>query len=165
MTVHYGGEVPSPRFFEFYMNLRKHPHRRAPERGVTIVEAAVILLLFFMVLFGVMEAGMFLKTRQALTNAAREGARLAVAPYSGTDTLPTTAEITTRVDQFLSSAGVTGATVTVTRPVLVTTGLVQTAYTQVTVSKPYQVISVPGFFSMLQITLRGQALMRNETSE
>jgi Flp pilus assembly protein TadG len=132
---------------------------------VTIVEAAIILLMFFMLLFGVIEAGIFLKTRQALTNAAREGARFAVAPYSGTDTLPLTGEITAKVDQFLSAAGVTGATVTVTRPVLVTTGLIQTAYTEVTVTKPYEVISVPGFFSMLEINLTGKALMRNETSE
>jgi Flp pilus assembly protein TadG len=147
------------------MNILRHPHRKPAERGVTTVEAAVILLWFFMLVFGVIEAGQFLKTRQALTNAAREGARLAIAPNSGTDIMPTTAEITTRVDTFLLAAGVTGATVTVNRPVFVNTGNVQTAYTQVTVTKLYQVISVPGFFSMLQINLRGQALMRNETSE
>lgn len=147
------------------MNIRKHPQRRPSESGVTTVEAAVILLMFFMLVFGVIEAGLFLKTRQALTNAAREGARFAVAPNSGTDVLPPTAEITTKVDGFLSAAGITGATVTVTRPVLVTTGLVQTAYTRVTVSKPYAVITVPGFFGMLEIPLQGEALMRNETSE
>lgn len=130
------------------------------------MEAAVILLWFFMLVFAVIEAGQFLKTRQALTNAAREGARLAITPTSGTDIMPTTAEITTRVDTFLLAAGVTGATVTVNRPVLVNTATdLQTAYTQVTVTKPYQVITVPGFFSMLQINLQGQALMRNETSE
>ena len=130
------------------------------------MEAAVIILWFFMLVFAVIEAGQFLKTRQALTNAAREGARLAITPTSGTDIMPTTAEITTRVDTFLLAAGVTGATVTVNRPILVNTATdLQTAYTQVTVTKPYQVITVPGFFSMLQINLQGQALMRNETSE
>jgi Flp pilus assembly protein TadG len=148
------------------MNNCKRSHWRSSESGVTTVEAAIILLMFFMLLFGVIEAGLFLKTRQALANAAREGARFAVAPYSGTNTLPLTGEITTKVDQYLSAAGITGATVTVTRPILVaTTPDIQTAYTEVTVTKPYQVASVPGFFSMLQINLTGRALMRNETSE
>src|SRR5262245_18204281 len=120
------------------MNLPKHPYRKPKESGVTTVEAAVFLLWFLMLVFAVIEAGQFLKTRQALTNAAREGARLAVTPASGTDILPTTAEITTRVDTFLLAAGVTGATVTVNRPVLVATATdLQTAYTQVTVTKPY----------------------------
>jgi len=35
----------------------------------------------------------------------------------------------------------------------------------VRVGELYQVLTVPGFFSMLEITLRGEALMRNETSE
>jgi Flp pilus assembly protein TadG len=118
-----------------------------------------------MFLFGIFEAGLFLNTRQVLTNAAREGARLAVTPLSGTNTLPTTAAIQDRVNEYLASANIKGATTTVTPAVSVVTGSVTTVYTQVQVQKDYKVLTVPYFFKMLQVTLTGEALMRNETSD
>src|SRR5438552_6919259 len=54
------------------------------ERGVAIVEAALTLLLLFICLFGLMEVSLLISVQQALTNAAREGARARVAPYSQT---------------------------------------------------------------------------------
>ena len=138
--------------------------RRASERGTTIVESAIIMLAFFVFLFGIMEAGRFINQRQALTNAAREGARFAIAPLSGTDTLPSTAEIQAVVDQYLADANMTGATTTVDPAVSVVTGSVTTVYTRVQVQRPYQVISL-SFFDMLEVTVTGEALMRNETSE
>lgn len=161
------------------MNRREHSSNcKSSESGVTTVEGAVILLIFFMLLLGVIEAGQFMKTRQVLTNAAREGARFAVAPTSGTNTLPSEDEVKAKVNSFLAAANVTGATVSTKCPVAapevctsknssmsVTTGLVTTDYTEVTVSKPYSVITAPGFFSALSMNLQGRALMRRETSE
>ena len=144
---------------------RNETRQDVSERGATVVESAIILLVFFMLIFGIIEAGRFLNTRQVLTNAAREGARLAVAPLSGTNTLPTTTEIQDRVNQFLASANITGATTTVDPAVSVVTGSVTTIYTRVQVQKAYQVVSVPYFFNALEVTLTGEALMRNETSE
>src|SRR5437870_8685697 len=146
------------------MNIEARQRRSTSERGTAIVESAIILPVFFLLLFGVFEASRFMNTQQVLTNAAREGARLAVTPLTRTNTLPSTGEITTRVNDFLGSASITGATVTV-NAVSVVTGSVTTIYTRVRVDEPYQVLTVPGFFSMLQVTLRGEALMRNETSE
>jgi len=139
--------------------------QRTSEQGTTIVEAAVIIVWFFMLLFGIFEAGRFVNTKQVLTNAAREGARFAVAPTSGTNTLPSTDEITTRVNDYLSSGNITGATTTVDSAVSVATGLINTTYTRVHVQKTYQVVTVPYFFNVLQVNLAGEALMRNETSE
>src|SRR5262245_4271302 len=161
------------------MSGREHSFKRkSPESGVTTVEGAIILVAFFMLLLGVIEAGQFMKTRQVLTNAAREGARFAVAPTSGTNTLPSEDEVKAKVNSFLAAAGVTGATITTKCPtsasevcttknssMSVNTGLVTTEYTEVTVSKPYSVITAPGFFSALAINLQGKALMRRETSE
>jgi Flp pilus assembly protein TadG len=141
------------------------PRQQTSERGTTIVESAIILLAFFMLLFGIFEAGRFINTRQVLTNAAREGSRFAVAPLSGTNTLPSTSEIQARVDQYLADASITGATTTVDPTVSVVTGSVTTVYTRVRVERTYQVLTVPYFFSMLQVNLAGEALMRNETSE
>ncbi|PYS13519.1 MAG: pilus assembly protein TadE [Acidobacteria bacterium] len=147
------------------MNIEARQRRSTSERGTAIVESAIILPVFFLLLFGVFEAGRFMNTQQVLTDAAREGARLAVTPLTQTNTLPSTGEITTRVNDFLGSASITGATVTVDNAVSVVTGSITTTYTRVRVDEPYQVLTVPGFFSMLQVTLRGEALMRNETSE
>ena len=141
------------------------PRQKTSERGTTIVEAAIILLAFFMLFFGIFEAGRFINTRQVLTNAAREGSRFAVTPLSGTNTLPSNTEIQARVDQYLADANITGATTTVNPAFSVATGSVTTVYTRVRVERVYSVISVPYFFNMLQVNLAGEALMRNETSE
>jgi Flp pilus assembly protein TadG len=169
----------SPRIYLFWrsMTLRKESYRKC-ERGVTTVEGAVILTMFFMLLFGVIEAGRFLSMRQVLANAAREGARFAVAPTSGTNNLPNETEIQAVVAAFLTAGQVTGATTTTTCPTTapeactaksasmsVNTGLVTTEYTEVAVSKPYSVITVPGFFNAISVTLTGTARMRRETSE
>jgi len=47
-------------------------------RGVHAVEFAFVALIFFMFLFGVLEYGRLVFTRQVIFNAAREGARYAV---------------------------------------------------------------------------------------
>jgi Flp pilus assembly protein TadG len=146
------------------MTIPIEPAKRTSEKGTTLVEAAIILLTFFVLLFSVFEAGRFMNTGQVLTNAAREGARFAVAPITQTNTLPSDGEIETRVQDYLTSAGIPcSGCVTVTRPT-VTTGSVPTSFTQVEVTYDYQVITVPGLFSALEITLNGEALMRNETS-
>ena len=160
------------------MIVRKQPHRKARERGVTVVEGTIFIIAFFMLILGVIELGRFLSMRQVLTNAAREGARFAIAPISQTNTLPGVSEVIDRVNIFLNAAAVTGATVSTMCPIgasetctsydasmSVATGLVVTEYTQVTVTKPYSVITVPGFFNALNITLTGQSMMRRETSE
>lgn len=133
------------------------------QRGVAVVEGAMVLLPFLVMLLGIFEAGRFFNVQQVLTNASREGARLAVAPLSGTRTLPTTGEIESEVQRFLQAANIQGATIAVNRPVLIDTGGVQTEFTRVVVSLPYQVLTL-SMFSVLEISLVGEALMRNETS-
>ena len=173
-----GAISKSPQHFLGFMTFERHSDRRASERGVTIVESAVILLMFFALLFGVIEAGRFLNMRQVLTNAAREGARFAIAPASGTNILPDDTAIKAKVDSYLAAAHITGATVTTTCPtgaleactykdntMQVATGVVTTSYTQVTVTKPFSVVTIPGFFNALQINLTGKAMMRRETSD
>lgn len=127
------------------------------------MEAALTLLLFFTLLLAIMEGGRFLNVQQTLTNAAREGARLAVAPISQTATLASDGEIETAVHVFLDAARISGATVAVERPVVVQVNGVAMQYTRVRVSVPYRVISLAAF-NALSVNLAGEALMRNETS-
>ncbi len=129
-------------------------------RGVAIVESALILLVFFTLVFGIMEVGRFFSVQLTLTDAAREGARLAVTPLPGTATLPTDGEIESRAQTFLDSNGLSGASVSVTRDVTSAAGDV---FTVVEVSFPYQVLAL-SMFSDLEFTLTGTSKMRNETS-
>jgi Flp pilus assembly protein TadG len=137
--------------------------KKSQNRGVVTVESAVVLLGFFVLVFGMMEASRFLSVHQTLADAAREGARLAVTPLTQTSTLPTDTAIENRVRIFLDSNGLQAATVTITRDVPPTLGGGNDVYTQVTASIAYQVISL-AMFSDLSLTLAGSSKMRNETS-
>ncbi len=134
------------------------------QRGTAVVEAALTMLGFLVLLLGIFEAGRLLNIQQVLTDASREGAKLAVLPLSGTSTLPTVGEIETEVQKFLQAANIGSATTVVERPVSIVTGSVSTTFTRVRVSVPYTVLTL-SMFSGLEITLVGQTLMRNETSE
>lgn len=75
--------------------------------GAAVVEFAVVAPLFFLLILGMIEFGRMLMVQQVLTNASREGARRAVLDKA------TTQEISTAVQDYLSSSGIPGATVTV----------------------------------------------------
>lgn len=64
------------------MNMRRQSRRRP---AATMVETAVVIAIFLLLLFGLFEYGRFIMTRQLMQNAAREGARWAVVhTYTGT---------------------------------------------------------------------------------
>jgi Flp pilus assembly protein TadG len=145
------------------MEKRKVSKLYFDESGTVLVESAISLLMFLVMLFGIVEAGRFMSFQQTLTDAAREGARLAVAPLTQTSTMASDAQIQTQANTFLNSNHVTGATITVTRPVAVTANGINMEYTKVTVQAPYRPVTL-SMFSSLSVTLEGRSLMRNETS-
>jgi len=53
-------------------------HSRAGSRGQALSEFALIAPLFFLLLFGIIEAGRFVFYYEVLSNATREGARYAI---------------------------------------------------------------------------------------
>jgi hypothetical protein len=63
----------------------KHAYNRQSERGSSIAELAVVALLFFMMIFGIIEFGRLLYTHNALADATRRGARFAVLHPGITD--------------------------------------------------------------------------------
>ena len=137
---------------------------RTGERGAVIVESALTLLVLLLLIFGLFEAGRMMSVEQVLTNAAREGARLSVTPLVGTDTLPSTDTVKAKVNQYLSSVNMSGATITVTQNAPCTgagcdSGMVMS---NVTVSLPYTFLALP--FMNISFTMTGTAVMRNETS-
>lgn len=131
------------------------------QTGAALVEAAVGLMLFFTLILGVLEFGRAFNIYQSLTNAAREGARLSVAPLPGTSTLPTNAQVQQKTQEFLALSNVTGTTVTVNQTLVgPVVGGVSTVYTQVSVSVPYRSFLIPGN----TFTMAAQSRMRNETN-
>jgi len=70
-----------------------------------VIEFALTLPLLMLVVLGIIEFGFVFQQYEVVTNAAREGARVAVLPnYAAT---PTSAEanVKARVNQYLTSAG------------------------------------------------------------
>ena len=58
--------------------MRHMMKNRTGERGATMAEFAIISVVFFMIIFGIIEFGRLFYTHNALTDAARRGARYAV---------------------------------------------------------------------------------------
>jgi Flp pilus assembly protein TadG len=137
---------------------------RRRQRGATIVEAAFTLLILFMLLDGILEFGRAYNIYQIMTNAAREGARYAVAPTPGTANMPSTAQVQSTVQGFLNSGGVQGAAVTVNTSTQTVNSEVLN-YTTVQVTAPYAFV-VPqllfGNNNVTSVNLSTTATMRNE---
>ena len=67
------------------------------ERGAALLEAAITLPMLLLVAVGIFEFGRAYQTWQILTNAAREGARIAVLPA------PTNGNVETRVREYMAA--------------------------------------------------------------
>jgi Flp pilus assembly protein TadG len=62
-----------------YVTVNKGPEIGAdPERGSTLVEFGLVLIMMFAILFGIIDFGRALYTYHFVTNAAREGTRYAI---------------------------------------------------------------------------------------
>ena len=127
-----------------------------------MVEAAITMLLLFVFIFAIFEAGRLIQVQQTLTDAARAGARRSVAPLTRTDVLAAPANVRAVVQSFLEAASVhvpiNDIVVDQAVPIAGMT------YTRVTVPYQYRVMTLL-MFGSLNITLTGQSLMRNETSQ
>ena len=126
---------------------------RPRARAAAIVEFAVVSPLLLTILFGIIEYGYIFMVRQTLTNAAREGARIAVlqttvSPYG---------EVTTRVDDIMATTGLSGYTVAMTHWTAVD------PTETVAVSIPMADVSLLGnFFGQRTGNLVGTCSMRKE---
>lgn len=70
------------------------------ERGAELIEFALVFPLLLMIVLGIVDFGFMFQRLEVVTNAAREGARIAVLPgYDDTD-------IRTRVCDYVATGGV-----------------------------------------------------------
>ena len=135
------------------------------QRGAALVEAAITLPIILLISVGIFEFGRAYQTWQVLTNAAREGARLAVINGS-TDT-----DVTARVRSYMQSGSLANygtATVTIQRSVALTgadtASRIQIDYPfQFMVLNPVVRLVTPTSTTGAPITMQSSAVMRNES--
>jgi Flp pilus assembly protein TadG len=133
--------------------------RMLSERGASAAEFAIILPVLLTILFGIIEFGMIMYSREVVTNAAREGARAGI-----TQGPPkyTTGEIIAIADNYLTNTGINPANVTFT---VAGAGLATPNTLTVTATYPYNflipwipaVVGVPN-----PLTIQAQTVMRHE---
>ena len=112
-------------------------HFYKSQKGQSLVEFALVLPIFVVILFGIMEFGRLWEISNILTSAAREGVRVAAVSE------PDVEKVKTAAQAVLSAGYITNATITVSGPnsdsdVSVTIALVY---------KPLTGSIIPGFGS------------------
>jgi Flp pilus assembly protein TadG len=151
------------------LNIFRRLKRWRDERGSEIVELAIALPILLLVLAGIMDFGFLFERYEVVTNAAREGARMAVlsnsSGYSATD-------VQNRVSSYLSTSGLTGSSATTdvsyTTQTLPSGLTVQVA--TVTVSYPSSFLFIGPIASLVgggspgTVNLRAVSVMRVESA-
>ncbi|HET9360935.1 MAG TPA: TadE/TadG family type IV pilus assembly protein [Vicinamibacterales bacterium] len=142
--------------------------RMRQERGAALLEMALTLPLLLLVCVGILEFGRAYQTWQVMTNAAREGARIAVLP--GT----TNTDVTNRVQTYLTNGqlpNAASATVNIDRTQTISIGTSTAPAAQVTVNYPFDFIVLDpiarlatgqGSATPSTLNMVAQALMRTE---
>jgi Flp pilus assembly protein TadG len=141
--------------------------RLKSDRGTALLEMAVTLPLLLLVSIGIFEFGRAYQYAQVITNAAREGARVAVLPGQPSDA------VQTRVSAYLAAGQLqdpSSATVTVTTTQVSIGGSTTVPGSRVTVAYPFSFmvlqpvaqLIVKGSTLGTAFTMTGVAEMRNE---
>jgi len=140
--------------------------RARRESGQALIEAALTVPILLLIAIGIFEFGRAYQTWQILTNAAREGARLAVVPNA--------TDVETRVRQYMQDGQLSKygtAPVTVDAAATITVNGLPVSATKVTIDYPFDFVMlgpvarlIPGSPGTLgsSLTMQASALMRNE---
>jgi TadE-like protein len=138
------------------------------ERGQSLLETAMILPLILLVSVGIFEFGRLFQAMQIMTNAAREGARVAVLPATTVD------DVKDRVKDYLKDGQLgnwASATVDVDQDVTIAMGGTTTSGSLVTLDYPFSFIMLNPVAKLVvknsklgkdALTLTTSAEMRNE---
>ena len=140
---------------------------RSRERGSAMVEAAITIPLLLVLMVGIFEVGRAYQTWQVLTNAAREGARMAVTPSGTAD------NTTALVRQYMADGQLSNsatANVSVNKGASINVNGNPVSASLVTVDYPFNFIMLQPVVRLVvsgatvggPITMRATAVMRNE---
>jgi len=138
------------------------------ETGAALLEAAFTIPILLLVTVGILEFGRAYQTWQVLTNAAREGARIAVLPDL------TASVVQQRVRDYMQAGQLTRyntAAVTVNLSATLTVNGAPVSASQVAVDYPFTFIALQPVARLISptttlgsaVTMHAEAVMRNET--
>ena len=141
--------------------------RSRSDSGSALIEMALTLPLMLLVSVGIFEFGRAYQTWQVVTNAAREGARIAILPGT-TDAMVSARVRTYRSDGQLSDS--TSATVTIVRDATIAMGAGTASASRITVNYPFTFMALQPIARLVDsrstagapLTMTVSALMRNE---
>jgi Flp pilus assembly protein TadG len=137
------------------------------DRGAELIEFAIVTPLLLLLVFGIANFGLMFQRYEVLTNAAREGARVAALPqYLEPD-------VRNRVTQYLTGSGLTPSNTTttyLTPPSINVGGTCSITLRGATVTHTYSFIGLGGIIRLISSgspgfmtkTLTATALMRFE---
>ena len=136
---------------------------RRNERGAALIETAITVPIILLVCIAIFEFGRAYQTWQVLTNAAREGARVAILMGKTDD------DVRNAVRNYLDAGGMdedaAGVSIERTVPLGTNTG------SKITVSYPFTFQLLPGLSNLVakgsntgksMTTMQSVAFMRNE---
>ncbi len=137
---------------------------RRNQRGAALLETAITIPIILLVSVGIFEFGRAYQTWQVLTNAAREGARVAIL-MEASDT-----QVLTTVRSYMTAGGLANAAtanIVLTRNV----PMGSTTASKVTVNYPFQFMVLNPVIRLVSrsskagqpITMQSVATMRNES--
>ena len=141
---------------------------RRDTRGAALLEMALAMPMMLLIAAGIFEFGRAYQTWQIVTNAAREGARIAVLPGT-TDTM-----VSDRVRTYMSDGQLSdyaAATVAIQRDATIAMGAGTATASKITVSYPFTFVVLQPISKLINpsstlgapLTMSVSALMRNET--
>ena len=153
--------------------MRRWLHRARQEKGAALVETAFVLPIMLLVCVGILEFGRAYQTWQVVTNAAREGARVAILPEYPDDS------VKARVKTYLKNGGLPAAIVdgantkvliTATTIPVDTAGTVTASAARIVVEYPFEFMVLQPVASLVvsnttagqAFTMRMTTIMRNE---
>jgi Flp pilus assembly protein TadG len=146
---------------------QKARRRFRSDSGAELIELAIVLPILLIVVAGIIDFGFLFHRYEVITNAAREGARMAVLPNFND------ADVQERVRQYLDSSGLERNVAVVPLPtrstLTLTTGATVDVVT-VQVSYPAEFSYIAPFVRLVggshrsAIMLRGTSVMRSENA-
>lgn len=130
--------------------------------GAELIEFVIVFPILMLILAGILDFGMMFRSFEVVTNAAREGARVAVLPgYK-------LADVQLRVKEYVDAAGLKSTVVTELKPIPVTTGVGTFTAQGVRVTYTYQMLVLSGVSKLFgggigNVPLEAVSVMRSET--
>lgn len=142
--------------------------RALRQDGQALIEAALTIPILLLVAVGIFEFGRAYQTWQILTNAAREGARIAIVPN------PDLALVEARVRNYMQSGQLSKyatAEVIVDRNATITVNDQSVSASHITINYPFDFMVLKPVASLISgganglgdsLTMQASAVMRNE---